>query len=122
MQSLQKIMDKKIEELAQNFEWKFFCDRVDRSKPDHLFYKHRATRIEMASKQKKRLRFNCEKKPSKKRAGHQQRHEKKSLKHKKKVKKVVDPEKRRMNHKWHEARCPRTTRPWLLVEKEEEDQ
>jgi len=107
---------KKIEEFAENFEWRFFCERVDRSKPNHLFYKHRATRIEMASKEKKRLRFKSKKKPSKQRAGHKARHEKSNGK----VKKAVDPVKRGMNHTWHEARCPRITRPWLFVEKEED--
>jgi hypothetical protein len=111
----------KMEDFAHNFEWRFFCKRADRSKPDHLFYNHRATRIEMASKEKKTLRFKSEKKPSKQRSGHKARHEKKVVKHKRKVKKAVDPVKRRMNHKWHEDRCPRVTRPWLFVEKEEED-
>ena len=119
-----------IEQIAAEFEWRFDCDQTDRSKPDHLLYKHRATRIEMASIEKKKLRFPRGRKPSKQLAGHSKRHMKRDAKHyttntnattakvkarksSKKSKKVVDPVKRKMNHQWHMAKCPRLTRPWL---------
>jgi len=120
-----KYYDTVSDDAAYDFEERFFSATTKRRSHEagagKQMYTTRATRIEVRAREDRADNVKIKggkgssKKPTHKLAGRKNRrnHAKKVRLDFHKVKKVVDPERRKANKAWNMARKPRETRPWM---------